>query len=176
MTLMLLCLMSLSMWEVGLRSYVPGYETWDGLKKPLGSGSMRRWTPPFTFQDGLRLTKAKNMLLICSLIRESWRRKQFDGFMKSDRRDARALQGFVYSEARVKALRNSVLTSHSLAALTGASVSPACFGVQTNSSACTHTCPWCASQQVVADATCDLGPSRNLRKPSGNCRETLKKP
>ena len=88
---------------------------------------------------------------VAHLLRESWRRKQFDGFMKSARRDARALQGLVYSEARIKALRNSVLTSHSLAVLTGASVSPACFDVQTNSSVSAHTCPWCASQQVVAD-------------------------
>ncbi|CAL1166310.1 unnamed protein product [Cladocopium goreaui] len=83
-------------------------------------------------------------------LREAWRRQQFQQFLSSGRRDATAVQGSVYQEARAKLTRQTYQSSntHSRACLIGAVVSDARLDRIRDHNTAPAPCKWCASGNV----------------------------
>ncbi|CAL1150457.1 unnamed protein product [Cladocopium goreaui] len=83
-------------------------------------------------------------------LREAWRRQQFQQFLSSGRRDATAVQGSVYQEARAKLTRQTYQSSntHSRACLIGAVVSDARLDRIRDPNTAPAPCKWCASGNV----------------------------
>ena len=75
------------------------------------------------------------------MLRESWRCCMFQKWLQQNTVDSNACQGSVYHEKRLAHLRFQNLTSHELAVVTGASVSPARYRKMNVQSAL--ACPWC---------------------------------
>ena len=78
------------------------------------------------------------------LLRESWRRTFFHKWLAMDRVDSRECAGTIYSAPRVKILRLLHLSSHEVAVVTGAQVSPARFEKMIPGSR--FSCPWCGGE------------------------------
>ena len=82
------------------------------------------------------------------LLRESWRRKQFEAFLSSGRRDAAACRGASYCERRVSKVRKAYgdADTHTRACLTGAVVSDARMAVIQGNEL--PSCQWCNTASV----------------------------
>ena len=78
------------------------------------------------------------------LLRESWRHTFFHKWLAMDRVDSRECAGTIYSAPRVKILRLLHLSSHEVAVVTGAQVSPARFEKMIPGSR--FSCPWCGGE------------------------------
>ena len=79
-------------------------------------------------------------------LREAWRRQQFQQFLSSGRRDATAVQGSVYHEARATLARKTYQSSN--ACTIGAVVSDARFDRILDPNSAPGSCMWCSSGDV----------------------------
>jgi hypothetical protein len=88
-------------------------------------------------------------------LRESWRYCRFDSWKTSGRKDSEACPNASYCPQRLKVLQSRQLSSHDLAVMTGALVSPARYHVmlQNSRNLDKHApgCPWCGMAAATAD-------------------------
>ena len=82
------------------------------------------------------------------MLRESWRRACYYKWQGQSRIDSNECANIPYNEGRVKKLRYLELTSHELAVVTGAAVSPARYAVMSPTSDLgLFACPYCGQTQ-----------------------------
>ena len=121
----------------------------------LGWVKTRQWTWRHaaigaSFSVSGRLACRKSVKEVTHLLRESWRRTKVSLFLQSGRRDAAILQNFRYEEKRFTALRRMCLDQHTVAVVTGAFISPACYDRMRGSPDHSSLCPWCLDPNILA--------------------------
>lgn len=107
---------------------------------------------------------------VAHLLREGWRRKQWDALCSGSRRDSVIFRNSTYSEKRVTVVRNVARksTGPQLAILLGSFYSPAAFSKRRDAPQSMSKCPWCNVEMADQEHIFWTCPSRLTTRGPGD--------